>query len=480
MTRAGIYVRISRDREGTEIGVERQEADCRVLAEARGWQVVEVFSDNDVSATNRRKVRHGYRAMVGAVEAGRLDAVVAYSSSRFYRRVRELDELIELLNDRQVEVATVVSGRIDLSTADGRMTARMLAVIDQGEAERIGERSSRAKADLKKQGRWLGGGGLAYGYDRVKNDSGRVVEHRIEPIAAGVLREVATRALAGESLNKLSKELNARGVTTPRGGRWQPSRLRQLITSPFHAGRFPDGTAGNWPAIFSEDEATLLRARFASTPTGQGRPGVAYALSGLLVCSECDRKLMGSGGDYRCMPRNGGCGRIRIKAAPVDEYVDGRLWARYEVNESEGPTAPAVDTTVLVNAVQASEARAAELHEAYAAGDLTLADFKAMREAVARRQEQAEQALRAVAPQPEAELRFDPAFYGSGELPADEVDFRARWKRHELSPEEVAELNDMFRRWISRVVVSPALRVGRPPAGMDDTPRRVNIVWKAV
>ena len=46
----GIYVRISQDRQGAELGVVRQEADCRALCERKGWSVVEVYADNDTSA----------------------------------------------------------------------------------------------------------------------------------------------------------------------------------------------------------------------------------------------------------------------------------------------------------------------------------------------------------------------------------------------------------------------------------------------
>src|SRR4051812_12534367 len=45
----GIYVRISDDKAGDAAGVRRQEKDCRELAEQRGWHVVEVFEDNDIT-----------------------------------------------------------------------------------------------------------------------------------------------------------------------------------------------------------------------------------------------------------------------------------------------------------------------------------------------------------------------------------------------------------------------------------------------
>ena len=50
VVRAAIYVRISSDRAGAGMGVARQEEDCRALCERLGWQVADVYRDNDVSA----------------------------------------------------------------------------------------------------------------------------------------------------------------------------------------------------------------------------------------------------------------------------------------------------------------------------------------------------------------------------------------------------------------------------------------------
>ena len=43
-----IYVRLSLDQHGDELGVQRQEDECRVYAESRGWTVREVIVDNEV------------------------------------------------------------------------------------------------------------------------------------------------------------------------------------------------------------------------------------------------------------------------------------------------------------------------------------------------------------------------------------------------------------------------------------------------
>jgi hypothetical protein len=48
--RAAIYCRLSQDRTGAGVVVERQERECQELAASLGWDVVRVDVDNDVSA----------------------------------------------------------------------------------------------------------------------------------------------------------------------------------------------------------------------------------------------------------------------------------------------------------------------------------------------------------------------------------------------------------------------------------------------
>jgi N6-adenosine-specific RNA methylase IME4 len=51
-TRCAIYARISSDRDDTQLGVDRQEQDCRKLCADRGWTVSGVYADNDISAAD--------------------------------------------------------------------------------------------------------------------------------------------------------------------------------------------------------------------------------------------------------------------------------------------------------------------------------------------------------------------------------------------------------------------------------------------
>ncbi|MCG2622703.1 recombinase family protein [Arthrobacter sp. I2-34] len=118
-----VYVRISRDDEGTALGVARQLADCTAEAERRGWPVAQVFEDNDVSAT-KTKVRPEYARMLQAIEVGVIDAVIVWDVDRLTRTPAELERFIDLADRHRLALASI-GGEVDLATPQGRLTARI-------------------------------------------------------------------------------------------------------------------------------------------------------------------------------------------------------------------------------------------------------------------------------------------------------------------------------------------------------------------
>ena len=98
MVRAAIYARISSDRDGDHLGVNRQVEDCERLIARKGWEVAERYVDDDVSAYSG-KVRPAYRRMLDDVGGGFLDAVVVWDADRLHRQPKELEEFFEVCKE---------------------------------------------------------------------------------------------------------------------------------------------------------------------------------------------------------------------------------------------------------------------------------------------------------------------------------------------------------------------------------------------
>ncbi|WP_220182829.1 recombinase family protein [Sphaerisporangium album] len=194
MRRAAICCRISQDRAGAGLGVARQETDCRALIERRGWQVADVYPDNDVSAY-LGSPRPAWRRLLSDIEAGTVDAIVCWHVDRLTRSLRELEDVIDLADRRGIELATV-TGEIDLATPTGRLIARMLGAAARHEAEHKAERQKRQRRQTAE-----GGGMRPYGYaeDRVT-----VIDEE-----AQVIREAARRVLAGDRWPAYARTLSS-------------------------------------------------------------------------------------------------------------------------------------------------------------------------------------------------------------------------------------------------------------------------------
>ena len=108
-TSAVLYARISEDRTGREAGVERQEAECRALAEAQGWVVDTVLIDNDISAFSGKR-RPAYDQLLSAIDRGEVEAVVVWHPDRLYRRTADLTRLVDAIERQHVSIRTVRAG----------------------------------------------------------------------------------------------------------------------------------------------------------------------------------------------------------------------------------------------------------------------------------------------------------------------------------------------------------------------------------
>ena len=159
VVRAGIYTRISWDPEGQRAGVERQRVDCEALCAYRGWEIAQYFEDNDTSAYSG-KPRRAYERMLSAIEEGTIGAIVTWHNDRLHRSPRELEAFIDLMERSRVRVSVVTGGDYDLTTPEGRFTARIVGAVARKESEDRSRRVRRKHLELAEQGKpavsWAG------------------------------------------------------------------------------------------------------------------------------------------------------------------------------------------------------------------------------------------------------------------------------------------------------------------------------------
>jgi site-specific DNA recombinase len=332
--RAGIYTRLSSDPDGSETATARQEADCRKLCKSRGWTVATIYKDTDLSAYDRSVKRPEFERLLGDIKGGSVDVVVVWKSDRFARQPWDLERFLKLAEPRQVALASVTEP-FDVSNGMGLFMARMMFSFGNYESTVKSERIQRKMAELAKEGRAPGGGTRPFGYEK-----DRLTIRKPE---AEAIRDAAKRVLAGEPLRSICTDWNRRKIKTPTGGTWAVSPLRRVLTSGRIAGLREHKTGtfkAAWPKIIDTVMHEKIKA-VMSDPSRRQEPGAQarrYLLSGLLRCGRCDGHLVNHRRNgkrsYVCpsTPSSHGkaCGRIRIAAEPLEEFMAEAVVAALE------------------------------------------------------------------------------------------------------------------------------------------------------
>lgn len=296
--KAAIYTRISQDQTGERLGVQRQLDDCMALAERLGWDVVAHYDDNDTSAYKRKK-RPGYEALLDAMKGGEVQAVICWHTDRLYRRLGDLERLIEVAEASRVDIRTVQGGDLDLSTSAGRMVARILGSVANAESEHKGERHKAANDQKAAAGKWQTAN-RTFGYT--------MDGEPLEP-EASALRQAVADVMAGKSIQGVAREWNSAGLRTTLAGRmltnphtkhqtastglWNGARVRRLLVNPRYAAlkvhRGKVVGPGDWTPLIDPDVhrslVTLLSDPSRIKCTSFERK---YLGSGLYVCGVCD------------------------------------------------------------------------------------------------------------------------------------------------------------------------------------------------
>lgn len=375
---AVIYCRISMDRTGTEHGVHRQEDDCRALAEKLGWNVTGVFVDNDVSASSGKR-RPAYEDMLTHLAAGQAKAIIAWHTDRLHRRPLDLEAFIAFCEKHRIDVRTVQAGELDLSTASGRMVARMLGAAARHEIEHKSERLKRARAQKLQRGEFMGGP-RSFGFEP---DGVTIREAE-----AAIVRSAADQVVSGVALHAIVTDLNRNGVPTTDGSsKWNTVFLRRLLLKPRYAGLSSNGgeVVGRavWPAIIPEStwRAVCTIVTDPARRTNNVGPGARWLGSGIYVCGVCGSNFMrvskiGGRPVYRCKARVKGEERRHVgrDQRQLDEHVTKVICARLAEPDMAdlfaAPQSSAVDVAALHVEADELDKRLGALAVMFAAGQI--------------------------------------------------------------------------------------------------------------
>jgi DNA invertase Pin-like site-specific DNA recombinase len=209
--RAVLYLRCSTDEQARDgHGLDAQRTALLAEAERRGWDVVDVVSDEGVSGTRHFGTRPGGGRVLQLLEDGAADLVASSKLDRMCRSFGDAGTLLEQSKRQGWRVVWCDIG-VDTSTPGGELMAGVVASSAQYERSMASQRTRDGLAAARAKGIRLG---------------------RPQQLPLDVVARIVDERRAGQSLPGIARGLMADGVPTARGGAtWHPSTVAAVLES---------------------------------------------------------------------------------------------------------------------------------------------------------------------------------------------------------------------------------------------------------
>ena len=300
---AGVYIRVSTEdqaREGFSLG--EQEEKLLQLCKFKELEVYKVYKDAGISAKDMEH-RPQFQEMLKDMKEGKLNYIVAYKLDRITRSVRDLEELISVLEQYN---CFLLCDRDDVntSTANGRFFVRMLTVLSQLEIEIVSERTKFGLNGAIKSGHIPGQ--RPFGYKSAE-DKRMVIDNATRPY----VEKIFDMYLEGKSFQQIANYFKENNIYPKKN--WKDTTIQKIIDNKIYMGDYEQyKRIGKQeylqPIVYMNVvEPIISRAKWEECQRQKERNQRTYTRDRVytffqrLKCPNCSRimKCKGSGGTKR-------------------------------------------------------------------------------------------------------------------------------------------------------------------------------------
>lgn len=304
-----IYARYSSDKQREE-SIEGQLRECYAYAKQHDMCVIKEYTDRAFSA--KTDARPSFQQLIADSAQGHFDTVLVWKLDRFARNRFDSAHYRHILQKNGVKLISATEAISD--GPDGILLESLLEGMAEYYSAELAQKIRRGQHDNAKKCRW-NGGALALGY-QIDTDG----HYQIDPVTAPIVQEIFTRYADGESAALITNSLNARGLTSARGCKFNKNSLHSLLRNRRYIGEYhygdvmiPNGVpAIIEPVLFNRAQKRLEKNKRAPAHT---KAKEEYLLTGKLFCGLCGKAMAGESGKshtgvihyyYKCMGRKRG------------------------------------------------------------------------------------------------------------------------------------------------------------------------------
>lgn len=314
--RCAIYRRVSTDMQVEEgVSLDNQLHRLKAFAESQGWTIVSEYVDEGISAKNIEN-RPGIQQIMKDIEQKRFDVLLVYKLDRLVRRVKDLHELLQHMEQYDVMFKSATEP-FDTTTPAGKLFITMIAAMAEWERETIAERVYD-NMKHRAEGGFRNGGPSPFGYDY--DEKGNLVINEEE---AKWVRFMFKKYETNGSQN-IAKMLNKYGIKTKKEALWSDFSVRFILRNPIYAGKnrwnyrspvkgkaytgneiIQDINQKDFESIIPVEQFKEVQSLIKLRSNVAFRSDNHYPFSGIAKCAKCGNSLTGafkkrkSGGVYR-------------------------------------------------------------------------------------------------------------------------------------------------------------------------------------
>lgn len=324
--KAAIYIRVSTDAQFEEgYSVDAQKEQLTAYCVSKGMKKYDYYIDGGWSGSNIE--RPELERLIKDVKDGKISHVIVYKLDRLSRSQKDTLYLIEdLFMPNNVDFVSLTES-LDTSTPMGRAMIGILAAFAQLERENIRMRTRMGMLERVKEGYWMGGGRIPFGYDYDK-EKGVLVPNK----DADKVRRIYDLYIQGYSPQNIANMLGLKydrlaiqilkrksnyGIIEYNGEEYQ-GRHEPIITK----------------EIYDKAMTSMINRSINRTYTSD------YLLTGLVYCGKCGAKMRyqrwgKKGTKFVCYSRqtskpylikDPNCDQEKVWADEVEEIVIQRLF----------------------------------------------------------------------------------------------------------------------------------------------------------